>query len=360
MKAERLRFEELVAEALAEARESGIEVTGVPRAYLNGEGRGPQAGAPRSMADLLADPPAHVPRLLEPAVIVEQGLTILAGPTKVGKTNLWFHIARSLTTGHPLFGRFHPSGSMPVLMIQLELSEAVVYERLRLLAEELGWPEEARARFFVRCGRSLLLDRKGGIEKVMEIVEGCPERPAVVILDPINAAMAGDPDKSAEARRALHALREVQERTGIAWCVTAEIRKAPPGTRLRYDLDDLKGSNDPAYDADTIVILRPLDEGRRRLAIRFVAMRHAVGDAPEGLVLVRRGLTFDLTEGGASPAEDDIAEAIREHLASGGPNTARAIYEAVRARGIRARKELIDEVRRRVVSDGPEPQPEAG
>src|SRR5207249_5124863 len=112
-----------------------------------------------------------------------------------------------------------------------------------------------------------------------------------------NAAVAGDPDKSAEARRALHALREVQDRTGVSWAVTAEIRKAQAGGRIRYTIDDLKGSNELAYDSDTVVMLRPTDTARRRLAIHFLAMRHLAGEAPEGLVLVREGLTFQLTEG---------------------------------------------------------------
>src|SRR6266545_7818689 len=55
---------------------------------------GPPAPATvRSMAALLADPPQAPPRLLEPSLIVEQGLTVLAAPPKVGKTNFWLHVA---------------------------------------------------------------------------------------------------------------------------------------------------------------------------------------------------------------------------------------------------------------------------
>jgi hypothetical protein len=308
-------------------------------------------GEARSMTDLLADPPAVTPRLLEPALIVEKGITVLAAPTKVGKTTFWLHVAKALTEGSTLWGRFTAPRAVPVLMIQLELSEAILYERLRILRDELGWSDEAAARFFLRCERSIQLDRRDGPAKVAAMIEGCSERPAVVILDSYNAAVMGDPDKSGEARRALHGLREIQERTGIAWAVTAEIRKPPAGGHLRYSVDDLKGSNDVAYDADAVLMFRPTDAARRRLSVRFSAMRHAVDEPPEGLVLVRRGLTFELTEAAAGDdIEAGVEAVLRKHLDANGDRTWRGCARAVRDASIKTSNEVITTVRNRVLA----------
>lgn len=303
----------------------------------------------RNMADLLARPPVAPPRLLEPSLIVEGGLTVVAAPTKVGKTNFWLHVAWALSEGEALFGRFDAPRPVPVLMLQLELSEATTFERLAALRQQLGWSEDAQRRFFVRCERAMLLDRRGGADRVTRIIEDCPEMPQVVILDSYNAAVAGDPDKSAEARRALHALREIQERTGVTWAVTAEVRKAPAGGRLSFSLDDLKGSNELAYDADAVLVLRPTDQTRRRLAMHFLAMRHLQGEAPEGLVLVRKGLSFELTEGGGDELEEAVAEILKDHFKAGGEKTWRACAEVVRGARVKASNNTITTVRKRLI-----------
>jgi hypothetical protein len=291
------------------------------------------------------------PRLLEPSLIVEQGLTVLAAPTKVGKTNLWLHVAWALTEGKPLFGVFEAPRAVPVLMIQLELGEATMYERLDWLRGHLEWSEAAQERFFLRSTRALLLDRRGGADQLVRLVQECPTKPEVVILDSYNAAVAGDPDKSAEARRALHALRQVQEETGITWAITAEMRKAPPGTKIRYGVDDLKGSNELAYDADALIALRPIDPARRRLRVNFLAMRHLVGEEPEGLLLVRKGLTFELsTDGPSTETEEQVAKVLREHFANGGDRSWRGSRAALAAAGLHVRNDTMTYLRNQLLS----------
>lgn len=299
----------------------------------------------RSMVDLLADPPPVTPRLLEPSLIVERGLTVLAAPTKVGKTNFWLHVAWALTEGRPLFGRFDVPHSMTVLMLQLELSEPTMYERGEFLRDELGWTLGGLNRFYVRCERAMLLDRRGGADRLVRLIEECPEPPKVVILDSYNAAVAGDPDKSSEARRTLHTLREVQDRTPVAFGITAEIRKAPSGASLRHSIDDLKGSNELAYDADAVLMLRPTDSSRRRLAMDFLAMRHLQGEAPEQLVLVRRGLTFELVEGGGSEEDAEIEGVLVPYFAAGGDRSWRGCIQAVKDAGLHVRDQKVGDVR---------------
>jgi KaiC/GvpD/RAD55 family RecA-like ATPase len=312
-----------------------------------------------AMPELLARPDRPDPTLLEPALVTKGGITLIAAPTKIGKTNLELHLAWALTEGRPLFGRFGVRRPVSVLMIQLELSEEVLKARLSALVEILGWTPQAQARFHVYCRRAILLDRRTGPDELTELIElaGSPE---VVVLDSYNAAVAGDPDKTAEARRALHALRQVQDRTGCTWILTAEMRKAPAGGSIRYGIDDLKGSNEIAYDSDALVALRPAVTDRRRLHIQFLAMRHAREDPPENLTLVRRGLTFELEADSSEAGEAATAalEVLRPHFGNGHAPTMREAQRIVRDGGVRLQFAAIQEIVRALRNGGTHLPPE--
>jgi 5S rRNA maturation endonuclease (ribonuclease M5) len=306
----------------------------------------------RSAAEILAAPPPPTPCLLEPALIVAGGITVIAAPTKVGKTWLWLHLVWALTEGRNLFGQFAAPNPVPVLMIQLELSEPAMHDRIQMLVNDLGWSAGGLERFHVACDRALMLDRRGGPERIVELIQACDPKPAVVVLDSYNAAVGGDPDKTAESRKAIHMLHEIQKATGVAWAITSEVRKAPPGQRLRYTMDDLKGSNELAYDADAVVMLKPAAEDRRRLGVHFVGMRHLAGEAPEDLVLVRDGGRFSLAH--SDPVEEDVLKVVRDWVVSGGAQGVRACRQSVREAGIRVRDGVIDAARNRLISDEPE------
>lgn len=274
----------------------------------------------RTANDLLDNPPETPPALTDPPLIVRGGITVLAAPTKVGKTNLILHHAWALTEGRRLWW-FNAPQPARVLLIELELSEATMEQRLRILTDQLAWSREARERFTVWCGRSFTLDRKGGTDTLRRIIDQAPERPDLVWIDSYNAAIAGDPDKTGEARRGLAALRTVQDATDVAIGLTAELRKQPPGQKPRADIDDLKGSNDVAYDCDTLITMRPLDERRRELAIQFPALRHVAGEMPDNLKLLRRGLSFDLMEVKTPDHDDELLTFVRGFAKTFGAET---------------------------------------
>lgn len=314
----------------------------------------------RTAAELLTDPPPPSPMLLEPSFIVEGGETVLAAPTKVGKTNFWLHVAWALTDGATLWRHFTAPSPVRVLLLELELSEAIVHRRLDALREALGWSDAGLARLAVRCERALTLNRQAGQKAIARIIEETPGGPPdVVILDSFNAAVRGDPDKTGDAREALHSLHEIQEATGITWCLTNEMRKAPAGSSSRFTVDDVKGNNEILYDCDTALVLRPTgtDRARRRLALDFVAVRHDDSGVPEDLVLVREGLSFSVAEGASRDEQDEQVRAavrgtLEQHLAEGGERNWRACIAAVRSSGVSARNELIGEVRRELLEVG--------
>jgi KaiC/GvpD/RAD55 family RecA-like ATPase len=277
---------------LAGGRPSADAITGL-RTKLDALGGEAKAFRlrPKSAFEILSRPPTDVvTRLMEPSIIVAGGITVLAAPTKVGKTNLWMHISWALTEGRTLFGCLEVERPVTVLLLELELAEPVIAERLGALSGQLGWSTEALKRFSVACSRYLPVDVESGERDIMEAIEIMDPRPEFVILDSFNAAVLGDPDKTSDARRAMGALRRIQERTGVAFGLTSEIRKLPSGQPRRWTIDDLKGNNTLAYDCDTLILLKPLSDDRRRLAVHFEGIRH--GDVPDSFTLVRDGLDF--------------------------------------------------------------------
>lgn len=294
---------------------------------------------PERASDLIGreiDTPTH---LLGP-LITPGGLSVLAGPTKIGKTNFWLHVAFALTEGASLFGVFTPPRPVSVLLVELELSEATLANRLRILSRDLDW-KTGLDRLTVRCERALLLDSGRGAERLLRLIRNAEPPPEVVILDSYNAAIAGDPDKSQEARKALHVLREIQAETGVAFGLTCEVRKFQAGQRSRYGLDDLKGSNEIAYDCDAVMILRPEDQKRSRLSLDLPALRHVEEDVPY-LTLVRQGLSFEAVTGDRE--ESELRDAIRSYLEHDDSPTTRKAQEHVRSLGLRYRAEVVNRV----------------
>lgn len=304
----------------------------------------------RTGAEILSVPPDPIDALTDPPLIVKQGITVIASETKVGKTNLWFHAAWALTEGKTLFNIRVPE-PVPVLLIELELSESTVHKRLTALKEILGWSDEGLGRFNVWCNRALQLDKRGGQQRLAQIIQSTVPRPQFVIIDSFNAALGGDPDRTEDARRAQHVLHEIQEQFGVAFGLTWELRKPPPGTKPRYSLADLKGNNVIAYDCDAVVMLRPTDESRRTLEVKFPGLRHCE-DLPDDYVLDREGLSFKLRKTIAPAGADsneELDEALREHLQASGRMVWRDCRDFLRSRNMHIRNDRIGPAIKRVM-----------
>lgn len=92
--------------------------------------------APVLARDLLARPLRPTPELVPN--ILPIGLTILAGPPKIGKSWLALHVAVGVASGRPVFGdvAYWPPRPRGVLFLALEDSENRVRGRLRAVADD--------------------------------------------------------------------------------------------------------------------------------------------------------------------------------------------------------------------------------
>jgi KaiC/GvpD/RAD55 family RecA-like ATPase len=279
----------------------------------------------RTAREALESPPPSTPRLLGEGLIVEGGVTSIAGDTGIGKTLLLLHLAWALTEGVPLFG-FDVHRSARVLMIQLEISESLLLERIGVMVREIGWSDPALDRFTFRCLKGLVVDQGRGMEWLGELLAAV--QPDVAMIDSWTVAVAGDPDRTRDSLAALRVIDRLTEQYGTAWILTQELRKPAQQGPKRRTIHDVKNSNEAIYHADCAMLMEALDDRRVRSRLTVAKMRHAEMPAP--LELFRRGLIFEVvTQRNGDRLLDEQVERVMEFVIQVGAATRREIRGGV-------------------------------
>ena len=177
--------------------------------------------------------------------VLPEGLTILAGKPKLGKSWLALDMALAVAGGGSVLGRECEPG--PVLYLALEDNQRRLQRRLNRIEPHLGWP--AGLELNTRWPR---LDLAG--EKNISAWIKNHENARLVIIDTLaivrpqqrlaDSAHAGD-------YGALHGLQQIASDTGVAVLVMHHLRKATADNAL----DAVSGSTGLTGAADTTLIL---------------------------------------------------------------------------------------------------------
>jgi hypothetical protein len=161
-------------------------------------------------------------KFVVPGYIVE-GLTLLAGKPKIGKSWLLFHAAYAVASGGTTLGDIHCEEG-DVLLCALEDSPRRLQSRMRKLFPLPPRPE----RLWFVCEMPRLTE--GGLDYIKGWVEGA-DRPRLVIIDTL--AMVRMPNRKDLTAydadyMAVRALRDLAHGKGIAscWCTTCARPKA--------------------------------------------------------------------------------------------------------------------------------------
>src|SRR5215470_9842305 len=112
----------------------------------------------RSLAQLLDQQPVAMPSLVEPGLLLAQGILFLGGEPKLGKSLLVANLALSLAAGTDRLGFPIPSARR-VLICQFELPLPQFVSRLTLMRRTLG-PAADNYLFVDTRSTGHLLDRK--------------------------------------------------------------------------------------------------------------------------------------------------------------------------------------------------------
>ena len=144
---------------------------------------------PQTATDLLAEaipPPAPIVENL-----MHEGMLLLGGKSKRGKSWLMFDLALSVATGKPVWGHFPVDAPQPVLYLALEDGKARIQRRLRAIQPDI----EAADNLHLLYAFPLLTD--GGIEGLRHYIETRHFRLIVIdVLAKVEPAARGSSEKT--------------------------------------------------------------------------------------------------------------------------------------------------------------------
>ena len=246
--------------------------------------------------------------------VLPEGLTILAGKPKLGKSWLALDMALAVARGGSVLGRECDLG--PALYLALEDNQRRLQRRLNLIEPYLSWPADLELN--TRLPR---LDQ-GGIKTIREWIE-TREGAKLVIVDTLAVVRPqGKANDTAHASDygALRGLHQIASNTGVAIMVVHHLRKADADDPF----DTVSGSTGLTGAADTTLILtkrendggvvlygrgRDLEEFETGLEFDAKACRwRDMGDPVEAFASDTRAAIFEAIRAGKTAAKDIIAE----------------------------------------------------
>jgi hypothetical protein len=182
--------------------------------------------------------------------IVAEGVTLLAGKPKLGKSWLCLDIALAVATGSEVLGGV-ACDQGDVLYLALEDNERRLQQRLRKLQPDGAWPDKLC--YATECPT---LDR-GGAEHIQQWVQQV-QRPRLVIVD-VMARLTGPRDKKEtlyeQDYKSIQALSKLASSTGLAVVLVHHTRKTTGIDRL----DSVSGSTGLTGAMDTVMVLDKAD-----------------------------------------------------------------------------------------------------
>ena len=252
----RLTLADLEAVGRAEVRAHLATVTHLPV-------RPPVAGVTLTRADGIAPEPVT---WLWAGWLAAGKVHVVAGAPGTGKTTLAVALAATLSTG----GRWPdgtqaPSGDT-LFRTGEDSPKDTLVPRLIAAGADLGRIHFVTSYTDAR-GKPRPFDPAADIEALSDHLADMDPAPALLILDPLVAAVSGDSHKNAEVRRSLQPLVELAQARGIAVLGISHFSK---GTQGRDPTERVTGSL--AFGALARVVLAtaklPDDQGGGRIMVR--------------------------------------------------------------------------------------------
>jgi hypothetical protein len=201
---------------------------------------------------LAADLPA--PKWIIPDLLPE-GLTLLVGKPKSGKSWLSLQIAASLSLGHDVISHF-PCNPTSVFYISLEESDFLVKDRFEKKIGGMGSPDHLT--FLFDCAVET-----AGVKFIEAEINCAAVPPKLIIIDTLRRFMPSfDVNSYDETTSALQGLRALAAKHEISILALCHARKSASADAIQ---DTILGSTGFAAGSDTFMIVtknpgRPTDE----------------------------------------------------------------------------------------------------
>ena len=169
-------------------------------------------------------------RWLVNALWSEQGVGIVGGEPKCGKSFLALDLAVAVAAGVPCLRHFRPAGSGTVLLFAAEDAGHIVRDRLQNIARAAGTAFETLDIAVIDIP-TLRLDHRNDRQRLGETVQRIA--PRLVVLDPLVRLHGVDENAVAEVAPILGFLRDLQRRFETAVLLVHHApkeRRQPAGT----------------------------------------------------------------------------------------------------------------------------------
>lgn len=177
--------------------------------------------------------------------ILPAGLSILAGPPKVGKSWLGLQLALAVASGGITLGVQVEQG--PILYLALEDPPRRLHERMK----KQSWPQGLDANFITSGDfRTNIGDlSKGGSTKLAQLIKELKSR--LIVIDTFSRAFSGDQDDVALMTKALTPIQEIAHENNSSVLLIDHHRKH---TNEGQDpISDILGSTAKGALADTVM-----------------------------------------------------------------------------------------------------------
>lgn len=219
------------------------------------------------------EPLAPGQRWLVDRLWAAQGVGVLGGPPKAGKSWLALDLALSVASGTPALSRFSVATPGPVLLFPAEDGPAAIRARVDGLARARGLSLHGLPLLIITAD-TVRLDDPIDREALTNLVE--KHTPKLLILDPLVRLHSGDENHSGHVSELLLFLRQLQRRFGVAIVVTHHVAKRRGG----HPGESLRGSSDLHAWGDSNAYLQ-----RRKDGAVLLTLEHRFAPSPEPIVL---------------------------------------------------------------------------
>ena len=213
-----------------------------------------------------------IPSLVGGKIIIPQGLTIVGGREKAGKSLLAQHLALNRSSGENWLG--FPTLAGRTLYVNAEIPAAEFQARFAKLTQGRVLPPKDTVFIENVLGMDAYINMSTG-EK---LIEGMIERyaPDFVILDTLSKTLKGNESSSEDMQSYLQKLATWRLRYRTAFLLVHHFRKSfrdNQGRRVPISIEDLSGSSHLARDADGFILM-DVDPGAPVGTVKMV-LRHA-------------------------------------------------------------------------------------
>lgn len=195
------------------------------------------------------------------------GRMVIGAPPKSFKSMLALNLAYDLAEGTPVFGVFAVPQPITVLMVEMEIGEHRLKDRMQKIHEARGGEFAGHTLHFASKDLRITLDTASGLANLKERIERV--NPEVLILDPLRKLHRKSENSSDDMCQVFGNLEKIQQAYSLTVVMVHHAGKPGEFTSMSSPLA-LRGSSEIFGDPDTVVMItKPSEPNKNLIQLNF-------------------------------------------------------------------------------------------